>query len=1488
MKRRAATGIAIVIALATVCARAEAAGMLSSESSKQPVVLVHGYFGSIAGQTSVELYWSFISTRLKLDGFDVYKIALPDGAMEDIPRSAAVLRDYIDATLARTGKSKVDLVTHSEGGLISRYYIKHLGGAGKVDDLVTIATPHRGTSVAHIGPGEAARQMEIYSSFLRELNTPPTLTGDIDYTAIFSNHDEMVVPNENGFFAGAVNMNVNLLGHGGIMFNEDVYKMTRGALQNNTGEGRRAIPIQIVKSAMVTNNPNVTLRLKKFNHFHDDEDMRQMRISNKQFLHGADWHSFADTKQWTLDDSRDGMKAVYVQFRHSGNFLFPKESPTYVDYIFLDREAPKASITALPDVTLESSATIGIDASDNTDDYKKFKVWNALFAYGMEEFGVKEMMVSADPSFAGASWQPFAKSAVVNLGAGSGMKTVYVKTRDAAGNVSAVATGNIRVIDVNAPDIGMVSEAARQPVVLVHGHSGSILGDLSVAVYWSYIGGRLKSEGFDVTEITLGNAAMQDIKKSARELRDFVAATVARTGSPKVDLVVHSEGGLVSRYYIRELGGAQFVDDLVTISTPHRGTTVAHAGMGLLGEGTSQMEVASPFIQELNSGDTLFGGVEYTAMFSHADEIVLPGTNGFFDGAVNVNFMLLGHGGILFAPEPYKVLRSAISYKYLFSKGQRPVEIVEPGMSTNKNTVEVRLKPCNHFSPQAPVTEMMVATNGMFHGAVSWQPFSNSVNLDISGKDGGLLGVHVKFRGADGVESPSYADYIIIDRETPTGTVSISATDAEKSTMTLKISAADNAEKYGYFKVTNLLEAYGILGIGARDMQVSTVSGFAGASWEPLAGSKTVTVSAGTGEKTAYVRFRDAAGNVSQTRSVSTQMFSPVNGFVAAEKGRAPVVFVHGYGAVASELTSKINWLYYTERLKKEGYSTHVIALDAAGTGDVIASAAKLRDFVQGVLRETGAEKVDIVAHSEGGLVARYYIKELGGVASVDDLVTISTPHRGTVIAAVGPGEAARQMTVSSDFLASLNSGDSVPGMVDYTAIFSTDDGVVVPAENAFYDGAINVVRTGLTHATILLDDGVYQVVKSALSVDTGRGDSELPVRIIKSGMASSSPYVLLSLNYYNHNAPLLPAGEMMISGDPSFRGAAWQPFSNSANWTIDGGDGLKAVYVKFRAAQGGVESPAYADYIVIDRTAPSGSAVLLPVSGSDGDVELAIAAADNSDVFSRFNIARPDVSYGIPGLGVTGMMVSDSPDFAGAAWESFSSRKTRTLPAGGAGKVYVKLHDSVGNVSETIVASKADATAVAEAASHAADAARETAQEIADEVDAVITAAESEIDLSLVKGWNLIYLPEELPEEFKRGLSELIDSGATMFDISDRDFRSSLQAMNARGGRAVWVEVRTPAAKRFVAKASSSARTVMLDRGWNIIGVSGAASADPSAVTITFGGETISLADAAARGIVAKSILEFDGSEYKPAARLLPLRAYLLRAYDGCLLNLP
>jgi len=1468
-------------------AAASAAGMLSDEGHKDPVVLVHGYAGSVAGQLSVELYWSFIGTRLKLDGYDVYKIALPDAALADVKVSAGKLREFVADVLSKTGKSKVDIVCHSEGGLVARYYIKNLGGVSYVDDLVTISTPHRGTAVAHIGPGEASRQMEIFNPFIRELNTQPTLAGDIDYTAIFSNHDEIVVPGENGFFEGAVNMNVNLLGHAGILFNEPVYDMVKGAISNDVGEGHRAIPIRIVKSKMTTNNPVVTVKFNRFNHYHPGDDVREMKVSNHPFLIGADWESFSDAKTWTLDSGSNGLKAVYVRYKEGKNFLSPKESPVYVDYIFYDTEGPKGKVNIVPDTTLEAKVQVHIDGDDNSDNYKTLKGWNLLSAYGIEDLGVKEMLIGTDPGFSGATWQPFVQDTVVNLGSGSGTKTVYVKLRDGAGNESGVMTDTVRVINPASGDIGMISEPDKEPVVLVHGYMGSTLGDVSVYANWAYIYEKLKSEGFDVYRITLSWAGLQDVKTSAAELKSFVADVLSKTKAKKVDIVCHSEGGLVARYYIKNLGGVSYVDDLVTISTPHRGTTVATIGPG---EAARQMEVASPFLQELNSGDTMPGSIEYTALFSHGDEIVVPGKNGFFAGAVNVNYTIFGHAGILFHPDPYTVVKNALAYKYLFAKGIRPVAIRKTGMSTNGNSLTVDLKPCNHYAPQEPATRLLISTDPDFKGA-SWKSLSSSSDIDISKEKEGLVGVFVKYKGDQGSESPSYADYIIVDRTAPEGKLTVTASDPEKAKISVKIEVSDNAEKYGTFKVTNLLEAYGILGIGAKDMMISGSQNFAGASWVPVAGAADVSVPAGEGEKTVYAKFRDAAGNVSAVVTATARFFEKDTGYMAAEEVKDPVVFVHGYmGSIVGDVSSYINWVYYVEKMKSEGYSTHVITLSDAGMQDVRKSAQELKEFVQKVLSGTSAKKVDIVCHSEGGLVARYYAQNLGGAAYIDDLVTISTPHRGTTVASIGPGMAARQMEVGSDFLKMLNGDKSTFASIDYTAVFSNDDTTIYPPENAFFNGAVNINTNLYNHATILFNDEVYNIVKSVVTLDVGRGADQLPVAINKpASMVISNPNVVLSLNYFNHNAPKLPAGEMMISNDKFFRGASWQPVSNSANWALDGEDGLKAVYVKYRAAGGGTESPAYVDYVVLDRTPPTGAVMASKIENSPDNVMLTITAGDNSDALEILNLSRLDHSYGIPDIGIKDMMIWNSADFTGATWERLTAKKQWPLASGDGDKnVYVKFRDVAGNESQPVVVTIAAPKPVA-----VVEVKNEEKPATVTETTTVVSDVAAEI--SFKQGWNLVYIPDDLPSQVRSQIASLFDPSSMVYDLTDMDFKAPSTSWTAAGGRQTWLNLSQPIDQKISFRAAAAVqgsqpalKPIMLKEGWNIVGISTFSAASASDITVTLGTETQKVADAKSLGWLGSGFVDFSADGYKLAEQLMPFHAYLIRANRACLLNLP
>src|SRR3954451_5302976 len=110
----------------------------------------------------------------------------------------------------------------------------------------------------------------------------------------------------------------------------------------------------------------------------------------------------------------------------------------------------------------------------------------------------------------------------------------------------------------------------------------------------------------------------------------------------------------------------------------------------------------------------------------------------------------------------------------------------------------------------------------------------------------------------------------------------------------------------------------------------------------------------------------------------------------AAAHAKEPVVLVHGTFGDSS------NWGYVRPQLEAAGYQTFAIDYGNRATGEIAASAQQLSAFVDGVLAQTGASKVDIVGHSQGGMMPRYYIKNLGGAAKVDDLVGLAPSNHGT------------------------------------------------------------------------------------------------------------------------------------------------------------------------------------------------------------------------------------------------------------------------------------------------------------------------------------------------------------------------------------------------------------------------------------------------------------------------------------------------------------
>lgn len=220
-----------------------------------------------------------------------------------------------------------------------------------------------------------------------------------------------------------------------------------------------------------------------------------------------------------------------------------------------------------------------------------------------------------------------------------------------------------------------------------------------------------------------------------------------------------------------------------------------------------------------------------------------------------------------------------------------------------------------------------------------------------------------------------------------------------------------------------------------------------------------------------------------------------------------PVVLVHGTLA-----NSVDNWLGLAPYLVNRGYC--VFSLDYGqlpgvpffhGLGPLDKSAEQLDDYVDGVLAATGADEVDLVGHSQGGMMPRYYLTFLGGAAEVNALVGIAPSSHGTTLNGLTEllkyfPEAADLLStatpaladqvVGSPFLTKLNAGgDTVPG-VTYTVLATKYDEIVTPYRSQFLSGpnVRNIVIQDLCaldlseHAAIgLIDRIAFHEVVNAL-----------------------------------------------------------------------------------------------------------------------------------------------------------------------------------------------------------------------------------------------------------------------------------------------------------------------------------------------------------------------------------------------------------------------
>jgi len=246
--------------------RAQLAAALScpahlDRSAHEPVLLVHG-----TGLNADESWaWNYAKTLPAL-GWAACAVTLPDKALGDI-QVASEYVVYAIRRMAALSHRRVDVVTHSQGGMEGRWAVRWWTSArDDVDDLVLIASPNHGITAADLCADSgncwpAVWQMRTGSAFLTALNRGDETPGAVSYTNVYSLTDELVEPSTTVPLAGASNVAVQSIcpgrpvHHGGLLDDAVAGALVLDALSHPGGADPARVSVAVCAQAFM---PGVT------------------------------------------------------------------------------------------------------------------------------------------------------------------------------------------------------------------------------------------------------------------------------------------------------------------------------------------------------------------------------------------------------------------------------------------------------------------------------------------------------------------------------------------------------------------------------------------------------------------------------------------------------------------------------------------------------------------------------------------------------------------------------------------------------------------------------------------------------------------------------------------------------------------------------------------------------------------------------------------------------------------------------------------------------------------------------------------------------------------------------------------------------------------------------------------------------------------------------------------------------------------------------
>ncbi|NME70810.1 hypothetical protein [Flammeovirga aprica] len=546
------------------------------------------------------------------------------------------------------------------------------------------------------------------------------------------------------------------------------------------------------------------------------EDARFMMISNQQTFFGSRWMVYKEDHQnWKLLSGEDGVRTVYVKFMDRAKNV----SEVAFDRILIDTEAPLGGKVAI----------------DNNKEYSIDKERNV----NLKIFARKAdfMQVSNDPTFMDSKWEPYNVIKKWKLDGNDGVKTVFVRFKDLAGNVSDPVSDNI-VLDTKPPfNCSIVVKNHKEGVVnhpdaiaLVRVNAEDAI-KMQISNHPNFE--KIRWIGYSEYNIPWRLPGQDGVKEIYTRFMDE-AGNISDTYSVNVtlDRTPPVEGNV-------EIVEAQ--DKLINLE---------EATLKISAKGAKTMRL---------SPRSDFKGAEWENYATSKTWKFPPG-----DGLKFVYVIFKDAVGNISRPTYVSVgvdTDAPREGSILIGKGEKYCTDYD---------ARVRLK-----LNARGASKMMISNNKDFDGA-EWQKFKYYIyDHYLEAQEDGEKTVYAKFKDdAENVTAPVSAS-ILLDRQEPVN---------EKLII-------NNGEEYTNVKSGNVqLE---IFAEGATEMKVTNDRYFKSRiDWEPYGTSKDWVIKHSTdGEKFVYVKFRDEAGNESMVTEAKIILDTtpPIPMFVKIENGKTAV-----------------------------------------------------------------------------------------------------------------------------------------------------------------------------------------------------------------------------------------------------------------------------------------------------------------------------------------------------------------------------------------------------------------------------------------------------------------------------------------------------------------------------------------------------------------------------------------------------------------------